>query len=147
MAKSEPAALLAAYVTVGTDELKACRVFERMDKRLEEAGGDLDFDREVFAGDKLDDPALLRSSLDVLPFTSEMRLVVLHNVDKAPKPVTEAIVSYLYMNAKERKYKTKRNVYTSKGTRYTTYLMSYSNYAKALKTYREVKMIRFSTVR
>ena len=52
-----------------------------------------------------------------------------------------------YMNAKERKYKTKRNVYTSKGTRYTTYLMSYSNYAKALKTYREVKMIRFSTVR
>ena len=95
MAKSEPAALLAAYVTVGTDELKACRVFERMDKRLEEAGGDLDFDREVFAGDKLDDPALLRSSLDVLPFTSEMRLVVLHDVDKAPKPVTEAIVSYL----------------------------------------------------
>ena len=95
MAKSEPAALLAAYVTVGTDELKACRVFERMDKRLEEAGGDLDFDREVFAGDKLDDPALLRSSLDVLPFTSQMRLVVLHDVDKAPKPVTEAIVSYL----------------------------------------------------
>ena len=44
MAKSEPAALLAAYVTVGTDELKACRVFERMDKRLEEAGGDLDFE-------------------------------------------------------------------------------------------------------
>ena len=89
------AALLAAYVTVGTDELKVSRVFDRMDKRLVAAGGDPDFDREVFAGDKIDDPALLRSSLDVLPFTSEMRLVVLRDVDKAPKAVSEAVVTYL----------------------------------------------------
>ena len=94
MAKAE-AALLAAYVTVGTDELKVSHVFDRMDKRLIASGGDLYFDREVFAGDKIDDPALLRSSLDVLPFTSEMRLVVLRDVDKAPKAVSEAVVSYL----------------------------------------------------
>ena len=52
-----------------------------------------------------------------------------------------------YMNAKERKYKTRKSVYTSKGIRYTTYLMSYSNYDKALKTYKEVKMIRFRSVK
>jgi DNA polymerase III subunit delta len=93
-AKEQPA-LLAAYVAVGTDELKAARVFDRMDKRLVECGGDLDFDREVFEGPKTDDAALLRSSLDLLPFGSEMRLVVVRDVDKAPKTVTEAIVSYL----------------------------------------------------
>ncbi len=87
--------LLAAYVAVGTDALKVERIFERMDKRLVEAGGDLDFDREVFAADKLDDPALLRSSLDIVPFASEMRLVVVRDVDKALKPVSEAIISYL----------------------------------------------------
>lgn len=88
-------ALLAAYIAVGTDALKVERIFERMDKRLLEAGGDLDFDREVFAADKLDDAALLRSSLDLVPFASEMRLVVVRDVDKAPKPVSEAIISYL----------------------------------------------------
>lgn len=95
MAKADTSALLAAYAAVGTDELKVARVFERMDKRLLDAGGDLDFDREVFDAAKLDDPALLRSSLDVLPFTSPMRLVVLCDVDKAPKAVSEAVVSYL----------------------------------------------------
>lgn len=87
--------LLAAYIAVGTDALKVERIFERMDKRLVEAGGDLDFDREVFAADKLDDPALLRSSLDLVPFACEMRLVVVRDVDKAQKPVSEAIISYL----------------------------------------------------
>ena len=52
-----------------------------------------------------------------------------------------------YMNAKEKRYKTQKSVYTSRGVRYTTYMMSYGNYDKALRSYKEVKMIRFSSVR
>ncbi len=114
-------ALLAAYIAVGTDALKVERIFERMDKRLVEAGGDLDFDREVFASDKLDDAALLRSSLDLVPFSCEMRLVVVRDVDKAPKPVSEAIISYL-----ERPNPT------------TVLLMSASKLAKTTRLYKAV---------
>lgn len=51
-----------------------------------------------------------------------------------------------YMNAKERQYKTRKSVYTAKGIRYTYYELSYSNYDKALKKYKEIKMIHFSSV-
>lgn len=95
MAAARSTALLSAYLIVGTDELKRRRAVERLDGRLAQAGGDPAFNREEFDGASAPEPAALRASLDTLPFGSEFRLVVFTNVDKAPKPVTEAIVAYL----------------------------------------------------
>lgn len=95
MAGKQQTALLPAYAAVGSDALKSARVLEKMDARLVEAGGDPDFDREVLEGDKVADAALLRSALDTLPFLGPFRLVVIKDVDKAPRDIAEAIVSYL----------------------------------------------------
>lgn len=95
MVQRNKTALLAAYLAVGTDELKQRRVVERLDERLEHAGGDPSFNREEVEGSSAPEPSLLRSMLDTLPFGSDFRLVVFRDVDRAPKPVTEQIVSYL----------------------------------------------------
>ncbi len=94
MAAKDGAALLPAYLAVGTDELKMRRVVERLDARLAKAG-DPAFNREEVDGAHAPEPALLRSMLDTLPFGSDFRLVVFRDVDKAPKAVTEEVVSYL----------------------------------------------------
>jgi DNA polymerase-3 subunit delta len=94
-AHPEPAPLLAAYLAVGTDELKKRHLVERMDERLERSGGDPTFNRDEVDGARAPEPALLRSSLDTLPFGADFRLVVVRDVDKAPKPFTEAVVAYL----------------------------------------------------
>ena len=91
-----PNDLLPAYLAVGADELKRRQVLTRMDARLEKAGGDAAFNREEFEGASgAPEPDRLRAALDTLPFGGDFRLVVFRDVDKAPKPVTEAIVSYL----------------------------------------------------
>ncbi len=94
MAAHDAAGLLPAYLAVGTDELKVRRVLERLDARLEKTG-DPAFNREEVDGADPPEPALLRSMLDTLPFGSDFRLVVLRDVDKAPKALTEEVVSYL----------------------------------------------------
>ena len=95
MAAQGGAGLLAAYLAVGTDELKQRHALERLDKRLAQAGGDPDFNRDEVDGSNPPEPALVRSMLDTLPFGSEFRLVVLKDADKAPKALTEEVVSYL----------------------------------------------------
>ena len=89
------APLLPAYLAVGTDELKRRHVVERLDARLEKAGGDPAFNREELDGSTTIEPAHLRSILDTLPFGSDFRLVVFNDVDKASKALTEEIVTYL----------------------------------------------------
>lgn len=95
MAAKAPTPLLAAYLALGTDELRQRTVLERLDKRLEAAGGDPEFNRAELDGAAQNDPELLRSTLDTLPFGSDFRLVVIRDVDKAPKAVSEAVVAYL----------------------------------------------------
>lgn len=92
--KAKGAALLGAYLMVGTDELKQRTALERLDKRLE-ASGEAEFNRDVLDGANVSDAALLRSSLDTLPFASDFRLVVIRDVDKAPKAVRDMIADYL----------------------------------------------------
>ena len=89
------APLLPAYLAVGADELKRRHVVERLDKRLQSAGGDPTFNREEIDGGTSLEPAHLRSILDTLPFGSDFRLVVFNDVDKASKALTEEIVAYL----------------------------------------------------
>lgn len=95
MAAQGGTALLGAYLAVGADELKQRHALERLDARLARAGGDPDFNRDEIDGSNSPDPAMLRSTLDTLPFGSEFRLVVVKGVDRAPKALTEEIVSYL----------------------------------------------------
>ena len=89
------APLLPVYLMIGTDGYMIKKALGRLDARLEASGGDPAFNREEFEGPSIADPALLRSSLDTLPFGGDFRLVVIEGVDRAPKAATEAIVSYL----------------------------------------------------
>ncbi len=91
----DSAALLAAYLIIGTDELKVRRVIERLDGRLEAAGGDPSFDRSELDAKSSLDPVLVRSTLDTLPFGADFRLVIVRNIDKAGKAVTDEIIAYL----------------------------------------------------
>lgn len=84
-----------AYLMVGTDEYMVKKALDRLDRRLAATGADPEFNREVVDGPTIQDPVLLRSSLDTLPFAGDFRLVVVLGVDRAPKAAVEAIVSYL----------------------------------------------------
>lgn len=88
------APLLGAYLMVGTDDLKKKTALAHLEKRLA-ASGEPEFNMDVVDGSEQPDAGALRSSLDTLPFGGDFRLVVVRDVDKAPKAVTEAIVSYL----------------------------------------------------
>ncbi|MBR2834437.1 MAG: DNA polymerase III subunit delta [Coriobacteriales bacterium] len=87
--------LLSAYLIMGEDELRKGKALEHMDARLVKAGGDPSFDKEVFDGEQSVDPSEVRASLDLLPFMSEFRLVVIKNVDKASKAVQDTLTEYL----------------------------------------------------
>ena len=78
----------------GTDEVKVRKSIERLDARLEKTGY-AEFNRDRMKGSDVTDPSALRASLDTLPFGSDFRLVIVDDVDAAPKSVTEEIVSYL----------------------------------------------------
>ena len=85
--------LLPAYLIVGSDELKAKEAVSRLRKRLEPGFEDFNLDERVASSD-LEAQDLL-SSLNTLPFGSGFRLVLVTSADHLPKPVSEALVSYL----------------------------------------------------
>lgn len=84
---------LAAYLAVGADEFKRKFVLDRLEKRIA-ALGDLDFNKDVFVGSSADADALV-ASLNMLPFASPYRLVIVRDADKLLKAASEALVSYL----------------------------------------------------
>lgn len=84
---------LAAYLAVGADEFKRKFVLGRLEKRIA-ALGDLDFNKDVFVGSSADADALV-ASLNMLPFASPYRLVIVRDADKLLKTASEALVSYL----------------------------------------------------
>jgi DNA polymerase-3 subunit delta len=86
--------LLAAYLFNGDDELKRKAMLEALTRRIADLG-DLSFNMQVFAGDELRVPGALLDALNTLPFASPLRLVVLKEVDSAPKAIQEALVTYL----------------------------------------------------
>ncbi len=87
--------LLPAHLMVGSDELKKKNALKALDRRLGQAG-DPAFNRDEYGSTAgYPEPAELLSSLDTLPFGSEFRLVIIHDVETAGKALTEQIVSYL----------------------------------------------------
>lgn len=80
---------------LGADELKKRLSIKALDRRLTNSG-DPEFNRDEFdATSGFPEPAELLASLDTLPFGSDFRLVIIHDVDEAPKQLTEQIVTYL----------------------------------------------------
>lgn len=84
---------LAAYLVVGSDELKAKEVVNRLKRRLEPGLEEFNLD-EVVAHAELGPEGLL-SSLNTLPFGAGFRLVLIHDAEKLPKEASEALITYL----------------------------------------------------
>ena len=85
--------LLSAYLVVGSDELKRETAVRRLRSRVP---ADLaDFNLDEFDAKSVEDPEVLVSSLQTLPFGADFRLVIVHGAEALAKPVSEALVSYL----------------------------------------------------
>ena len=85
--------LLAAYLVVGVDKLKRDRVIHRLKGRLEAGLEAFNLDERTASVDMV--PNEFVTSLNTLPMGSGFRLVLVHEANKLPKPVSEAIVAYL----------------------------------------------------
>lgn len=91
MAKA--AALLRAYLIVGSDHLKRDTAVTKLKGYVREGLEDFNIDERTAASSA--DPSELVSSLQTLPFGGGIRIVIIHDAEKLPKPSSEAIVSYL----------------------------------------------------
>ncbi|MDR0500497.1 MAG: DNA polymerase III subunit delta [Coriobacteriales bacterium] len=87
-------ALLAVYLFLGDDELKRKTILERLFKRVADEG-DISFNSQRFDAIDLKDDGEVMDSCYTLPFASNKRLVIIDNVDKANKQVSEAVIEYL----------------------------------------------------
>lgn len=85
--------LLPAYLVVGSDDLKRTRVAARLKARLNEDFSAFNLDERVASSDLEASDVL--ASLNTLPMGDTFRLVMIERADKLPKPVSEAIVTYL----------------------------------------------------
>ena len=87
------ATLLAAYLIVGSNELKRDQALARLKKRVE---GDFEaFNLEELEATNIAEAPQLLSSLNALPFGADQRIVIVRNAEKLQKPVSEAVVKYL----------------------------------------------------
>lgn len=87
------ARLLPAYLVVGPDELKREEAVARLRARVDGPFSAFNYEEVTATADL--DPSALLGSLDTLPMGGDLRVVVLKGADRLPKPVSEAIVSYL----------------------------------------------------
>ena len=85
--------LLPAYLIVGPDELKRRQAVTRLKARVDGPFAAFNLEEVAASGDLAPEDVL--SSLNTLPMGGERRVVVIEPADKLPKPVSEAIVSYL----------------------------------------------------
>lgn len=90
---AEKAPLLPAYLVVGPDELKRRQVVARLRARVDEAFFAFDLEELVASADL--EPVGVLSSLNTLPLGGERRVVIVEAAERLPKPVSEALVSYL----------------------------------------------------
>lgn len=85
--------LLPAYLIVGSDELRRRQVLTRLKSHVAFGFEDFNLDELTVTADT--DPADVVASLDTLPMGPAPRIVVINPADKLPKPVSEALVTYL----------------------------------------------------
>lgn len=93
MADGPRGGLLCGYLIVGADELKQREALTRLKGRLD-PGLEL-FNLDERQGSAEIEPGELLTSLNTLPMGAGFRLVVIHDAEKLPKAVSEALVSYL----------------------------------------------------
>lgn len=85
--------LLCAYLIVGPDQLKRDAALARLKARL---GSSLvDFNLDEREARSLSDPNELLNSLNLMPFQSRYRLVIIHGASQLAQTTSEAIISYL----------------------------------------------------
>lgn len=87
------ARLLCCYLVVGGDELKRDTAVSRLKARLDPGLAAFNLDERTASADLTPNDVLV--SLDTMPMGQGFRLVIIHEADRLPKPVSEAIVSYL----------------------------------------------------
>ena len=85
--------LLPAYLVVGADDLKRTQAMARLRRRLDESFSAFNLDERVASSDI--EASDIISSLNTLPMGDAFRFVMIDRADKLPKPVSEAIISYL----------------------------------------------------
>lgn len=85
--------MLPAYLAVGADELKRNESVARLKTYLNEGVAAFNLDELTPSAEM--DPSAVVASLNTLPMGTPFRLVIIHQADKLPKAVSEAIVSYL----------------------------------------------------
>ena len=88
----KPLALV--YLFDGNDTLKQEMLLQRLTKRLAEKG-DLTMNTEALTPKSIKDKAFLLSVLNILPFSSDYRFVVVREVDHLSKELQEALVDYV----------------------------------------------------
>jgi len=87
-------ALLGAYLVVGNDELKAQTVIKRLWARLEPLGN-IDFNSQIFDTSREIDTKTLLDALNTPPLAAPYRVVLIKEIDKASKQLTDAVTDYL----------------------------------------------------
>jgi DNA polymerase-3 subunit delta len=92
MASADLADLKPVYLIYGSEELLLARAEKRLRDRLA-AVADLDFNMETFDGDS-SSAADIVNAANTMPFMSERRLVVVHDVDKLDTAALEALAAY-----------------------------------------------------
>jgi DNA polymerase-3 subunit delta len=91
-AKKKP--LLPVYLFAGEDDLKRETALRRLRVACAKLG-DLDFNSEVFDAEMGASARAIIDAADTLPLASDIRLVVVKNVEKLPKPDAELLIDYL----------------------------------------------------
>ena len=90
---AEQAKLLAAYLAVGPDEMKRARAIDKLKSRLNQSFITFNLD-DISVSAELTPESVL-SSAQTLPMGDSRRIVVIDDVGKLPKSVSEALVGYL----------------------------------------------------
>lgn len=85
--------LLPAYLVVGPDELKRKQTVARLRTHVDGPFADFNLEELTASADML--PADVVASLNTLPMGGPLRVVIIENAGKLPKPVSEAIIEYL----------------------------------------------------
>jgi DNA polymerase-3 subunit delta len=85
--------LLPLYLFNGDDALKQETLLERLKKRVADVG-DLTMNYRVFGAKDIAGPDALLDALNILPFGSPLRLVVIRDADALPKKLQDTLVAY-----------------------------------------------------
>ena len=86
--------LLRAYLFAGSDSMKRKSFLKRLMTRIGEEC-ELSLNMESFDASQLKETSMVIDACNTLPFASPLRLVIVKNMEKASKPLTDELVAYL----------------------------------------------------